>query len=46
MFQQKKVEKGAEPEESESLKVRLQRRLSLPYGKPKTRLDRSPSGYR
>eukprot|EP00092_Neocalanus_flemingeri_P000319 GFUD01000341.1.p1 GENE.GFUD01000341.1~~GFUD01000341.1.p1 ORF type:complete len:181 (-),score=43.73 GFUD01000341.1:81-623(-) len=48
MFQLSRDTKQSKPEETvpASLKVKLQRRLSLPYGKVRTRLDRSPSGYR
>ena len=36
----------SEVTESDTLKVKLQRRLSLPYGKPRARLERSPSALR
>ena len=48
MCKRKKGSESVKPEvtESDTLKVKLQRRLSLPYGKPRTQLDRSLSAFR
>jgi hypothetical protein len=48
MFQRRKGSESGKPEvtESDTLKVKLKRRLSLPHGNPRTRLERSPSALR
>ena len=48
MFQQRRKEESARPDQTrpDSVKLKLLRRLSLPHGRQRNKLDRSPSAYR